>query len=382
MAKHARLGASKSKQWLACPPSIALEESLQKPEAPSQYALEGTTAHALAEAKLKAAEGQITSGQLAKITVELAPDVEMDRLTTNYVEFVQERAAAMQAETGEALLIVEQRLPFDHIVPEGFGTGDAVIIGDGRLELIDLKYGRGIPVSVEDNPQLRLYALGAIRRFYPIYDFNEVTMTIYQPRLGEPSSETMPVKELTRWGEQYVKPRAELAYSGQGEFAAGSHCRFCRAVNICRARAEEALASCREDFALPPILSDDEIAELLPRLASIEQWAKDLQDYALQQALDGHHWIGYKVVEGRSNRIYKDPDATANVLLGLGLKQDQIYTTKLKGITELERTIGRKTFKEHITDAGLLIKPQGRPTLVPESDKRLPWHSAEADFND
>lgn len=360
--KHAILSASAAHRWLACTPSARLEE--KEPEQVSAYAEEGTEAHATAEALLKE---YLETGKIDKTGINY--------YILSYVDFVVERINAAK----NPVVLIEQRLDFSPWVPEGFGTGDVVIISDGTLEIIDLKYGKGVPISAENNPQIRLYALGALNLFGYLYDVETVVMTIVQPRLDSITTEEMTAQELLDWAEEYVKPRAKLAWEGAGEFKAGEHCRFCRVRQTCRARAEYNLELARYDFKKPELLEDHEVAEILDRAEELARWAADVQEYALTQAVHGKKWPGYKLVEGRSVRRITDEAQAVEKLKAAGLAEDDIYKKSLVGVTALEKLLGKKRFNEILGD--LVEKPPGKPTLVPENDKRPEINSAEADFN-
>ena len=393
--EHARLSASGSKKWLNCPGSVRLEE--QFPDEGSGYAAEGTTAHSLAELKLLEATGQITKKDFVKQASELETDAEMDEYTEGYKDYVLERFAAVSAECPDAKLSVEERLELSEYVPDGFGTGDAVIVGFHVLEIIDLKYGKGVPVSARDNSQLMLYALGALTRYDWLYDVRKVRMHIYQPRIDNVDVCEKDVEELYMWGS-WVKQRAKLALKKNAECAAGDYCDsgFCKARPICRAYNDEKqrlayLDFCMNDankvraFMPPPAeLSDEEIAEVIGRADELAKWAKLVSDYALDRAVNhGARYPGFKLVEGRSCRTYTDEAAVAERLESAGCSEDEITTKKLKGITDMEKLLGRKRFAELLD--GLVIKPAGKPVLVPDSDKRPELNTtdtAKADFED
>jgi hypothetical protein len=274
--------------------------------------------------------------------------------------------------------MLEQRVDFSEWVPEGFGTGDVVIVSNGTLEIIDLKFGKGVQVEAQDNSQLRLYALGAWNEFEMLYDIETVRMTIMQPRLNHISTDEMKLTDLVEWADGYVKPRADMAASGEGEFLPGEHCRFCKARFTCRARAKEAIEA---DFKEPALLSDEEIAELLLKVDEIEKWAKDIQEYARTKAEQGTKFSGWKLVEGRSVRKYSNPEQVAFRLFAEGYGEQDIYEKELKGITAMEKAIGKKRFNELVAD--LISKPPGKPSLVKESDKRQELNTlelAKADF--
>lgn len=366
MLKHALLSASGAKRWISCPPSARLEEEF--PDSTSSFAEEGTVAHTLSELKIrKNVLNELTVAQFAKEKKKIATAVntEMEYATDTYVDLIVEKLAA----DPKAILLIEQRLDFSYLVPDGFGTGDAIILTEGRIEVIDLKYGKGVPVSAIDNPQARLYALGAIHTFGCLYNFTEVKSTIVQPRLDSVSTETLTVDELNAWAEEVVRPAAKLADAGEGDFWAGEHCRFCRAGAICRARAEQALQILKHDFQAPALLDPSEIPDILKILDGAKAWIKELEDYAFDQAVNHDvHWDGFKIVAGRSNRVFLDEDLVAKTLFERNFDTDQIYNLKLKGITEMEKLLGKTAFGELLGE--LVTKPQGKPTLVAESDKR------------
>jgi len=375
--QHALLSASGAKRWLMCPPSARLEERFE--DTTSSYAEEGTRAHALAEARIRYdLLKTINKKEFDTIWKDMAPDTEMEEMSELYEDLITEKYSAALAKTKDAMLLIEERLDFSHIVPEGFGTGDAIIIADGTMEVIDLKYGKGVHVYAEDNPQIRLYGLGALQKYGYLYDIKEVALTIVQPRLDNVSTELLAAETLEEWGEQYVRPRALLADKGEGDYCTGDHCQFCKGKAICRARAEEALSLAKHEFATRPILDDDEIPEILMLLDKAEAWIKDIKDYAYQKALAGTKWPGFKLVEGRSNRCYMDEELVADKLMANGYEDNQIYEKKLKGITAMEKLLTKKSFTELLDD--LVIKPPGKPTLVPESDKREEFNSATRDF--
>lgn len=385
---HAILSASASHRWMTCTPSAQLEQ--QFPDTKSEYAAEGTFAHALAELRLsRAVANTIKPSAYKKKLDEMKKDpfysTSMEEHIEQYVTFVGEKFMEAKKNCPDTLVLLEQRLDFSEWVPEGFGTGDVIIISDGVLEIIDLKYGQGVPVSAKGNTQMRLYALGAISQYGLLYGFDCIRMTIVQPRLDSISSDDISVAELLKWGEEVVKPTAAKAMAGEGEFVPGDHCMFCKVKATCRARAEANLKMARYEFQDPPLLSIDEIAEILFKAEELQKWAKDVQEYALDQAVNhGIKFPGWKLVEGRSNRKYTDEDAVANRLKAEGFTDDAIYAPrKIWGISEMEKKLGKKIFEEYLKD--LVIKPAGKPTLAPESDKRpeiSSVSSAIADFSE
>ena len=379
--KHALLSASSSHRWLNCPPSVKLEQEL--PEKTSSYAAEGTLAHELGEITLRHSLKEISTRTynlgLKKIQENKLFTADMPDYVDIYVDTCLEKFSQAKAKTPDAIFKIEQKLDFSEWVPEGFGTGDFVTIADGTMEICDLKYGKGIPVSAEGNPQMRLYALGAISEFSFLYDIEKVKMTIIQPRLDSISTDEISTKDLLEWAEKVLKPTAELAYKGEGEFKAGEHCGFCRAKTICKARADKNLELAKYEFRATDTLSEKDIADILGRAEELVKWAKDVQDYALEQALQGTQYKGWKVVEGRSNRKYKDAEKVADMLLSSGYTEAKIYKPKeLQGITNMEKIVGKKKLNSLIGD--LVEKPQGKPVLVPEKDKRPVFNSAKSDF--
>lgn len=373
---HARLSASGAKKWINCPGSIQLEENFE--DKPSQFAEEGTNAHALGEAKIRLATKEYNRTKYHNAIRNLEITEDMEDYAESYKNYVIERYNSALQKTPDAILMLEQRLDFSKYVPDGFGTGDAVIISEGKLEIIDLKYGKGVEVSAVDNPQLRLYALGAYEAFDMLYGFDTVEMTIYQPRLDNISSENISVAELLEWGES-VKKAAQLANDDSViECVAGKHCDtgFCKARPVCRAYAEERQKMAVYDFKPPAMLTVAEIADIIEQSASLEKWAKLVCDYALEQAYKhGVEYPGYKVVEGRSNRKYSKTDSeVAKILTDNGYQESDILVHKLKGITDIEKLLGKKTFAEVL--GSYVVKPPGKPTLVCSEDKRPAINSA------
>lgn len=373
---HARLSASGAKKWINCPGSIQLEENFE--DRPSQFAEEGTNAHALGEAKIRLATKEYNRTKYHNAIRNLEITEDMEDYAESYKNYVIERYNSALQKTPDAILMLEQRLDFSKYVPDGFGTGDAVIIAEGKLEIIDLKYGKGVEVSAVDNPQLRLYALGAYEAFDMLYGFDTVEMTIYQPRLDNISSENISVAELLEWGES-VKKAAQLANDDSViECVAGKHCDtgFCKARPVCRAYAEERQKMAVYDFKPPAMLTVAEIADIIEQSASLEKWGKLVCDYALEQAYKhGVEYPGYKVVEGRSNRKYSKTDSEiAKILTDNGYQESDILVHKLKGITDIEKLLGKKTFAEVL--GSYVVKPPGKPTLVCSEDKRPAINSA------
>lgn len=370
---HALLSASGAHRWLNCPPSAVLES--REPDSSSAAAEQGTAAHALAEWKLRRALHQAPTFKPESDWI----DAEMENLTDDYASFVLEHVSIARETCGDPQVLIEQRLDFSDIVPGGFGTGDCVIIAEPKLQIIDLKYGQGVLVEAAHNPQLMLYGIGALHAFGDLYDIETVAVTIYQPRRGNVDTWETPVADLEAWAETEVKPKAELAAAGGGEFCPGSWCQFCRIAPTCRARAETNLALAQLEFAPPAELSDSEIADVLTRIPQLKTWAADVEAYALSQAVNqGKQWAGFKLVAGRSIRKYADENAVAEAAEAAGYAD--IYEHRLITLTAMERLMGKTTFADVLGD--LVVKPVGKPTLVPETDKRpaLDIHSAKSEF--
>lgn len=386
MRQHALLNSSSAHRWLVCTPSARLEDTY--PDSAGESAKEGTFAHRYAELELDHYLKTITDDRYQAAMKELKSGKsplgdyyahDMDGYVGEYVDLVIQKYEAALERDPEAALLLEERLDFSDWVPEGFGRGDAIIIADGALEVIDLKYGRNTPVSAVNNPQIRLYGLGAYNEYGAIYDIDTVSMTIMQPRNGGESSESMAVGDLLNWAVS-IKPIAEAAFAGTGELRPGPHCQFCRAAVRCKALADYQLEVARYEFRDAGQLTDDEVADILGRVDELVRWANKIKDYALIEALEnGQHWPGWKLVEGRSTRRISDPEEAAQLLLNQGYTSEDVYKPlELKTITQLEKVIGKKALAE--TLESLLIKPPGKPTLVPESDKRPEFSAAKNDF--
>lgn len=380
MAKHAVLSASASERWLACPPSARLEQ--QFPDQAGESAKEGTFAHALAELILRdyCFPGSVDfAAEYKKYRQDAYYNNDLEAYVRIYTDLVIEKYNEARVADPGAVIALEARLDYSHWVPQGFGQGDAVIISNGVLEIIDLKFGRHVEVRAEDNSQLRLYALGAVDAYDCLYDLDIVRMTICQPRAGGMSEEDMTVEDLLAWGES-IRPAAELAIKGEGRFRAGEHCRFCKAAARCRALSEYSLELAKLEFWEPELLDDEEIAEALGKIDALTRYAKALKTYALDEALKGRRrWPGWKLVEGRSTSKYGDPQQVAKVLLDAGFAEQAIYKPReLLGLTEMRKVITTKKFNVLVAD--LLVKPQGKPTLAVETDARPEYNSADADF--
>lgn len=367
---HAILSASSSDRWLHCPPSARLCESYD--DKGSDYAAEGTDAHALCEYKLRRALGMEAKDPTENLTWF---NEEMADCATGYAAYVLEQVETAKQTCADPAVLIEQRVDFSRWVESGFGTADCIIIADGTLQICDYKHGLGVLVSADKNPQMMCYALGALELFDGIYDIDHVRMTIYQPRRDNVSTYELPKDELYCWADEVLKPTADLAFAGDGNFLCGEWCGFCKAKHDCRARAEANMELARYDFKLPPLLEDAEVEEILARIDDFVAWATDIKEYALQQAVSGKAWNGWKLVEGRSNRRYTNEMAVAAAVSDAGFDP---YERKVLGVTAMQKLLGKSGFDELLT--AYIEKPQGKPTLVPESDKRPAMNTAKNDF--
>lgn len=360
MTGHAILSPSGAHRWLHCTPSARLEQEFENAE--SVAAKEGTAAHALCEHKLKKALRMRSKRPVSDYDTD-----EMEECTDAYVDFVIEQYGLAKQNCKDPLVLIEQRLDFSCCVPEGFGTGDCIIIADDKLHIVDFKYGMGILIQAEENPQMKLYALGALELYDALYDIKDVSMTIFQPRRENVSTWTISVEQLREWAENELKPKAQMAYNGEGEYLPGEWCNFCRAAIKCRARAEEKLRLAQLEFRMPPLLVDAEIEEILTVLPDLVKWANEITAYATDAAVSyGKEWRGFKIVEGRSVRKYRDEEKVAEAAQEAGYTD--IYRKTLITLTEMQKLMGKKKFDEVL--GSLICKPPGKPTLVPVTDKR------------
>ena len=302
---------------------------------------------------------------------------EMDECAKGYVAYIMEILNIAHKSCADPAVMIEQRVDFSRWVQDGFGTADCIVIADGILNIVDYKHGKGVEVSAEDNPQMKLYALGALEILDGIYDIDTVRMTIYQPRKSNVSVSEIPKSALLEWAEGVLTEKAELAYNGQGEFHCGEWCRFCKAKADCRERANANLELARYDFQSPALLTDEEVADILGKLDSLTSWVNDVKEFALTQAVSGKEWNGWKLVEGRSNRKYINDSAVASIVENAGFDP---YEHKILGITAMQKMLGKARFDELLSP--YIEKPQGKPTLVPESDKRPAINTAKNDFTE
>lgn len=368
--KHAVLSASSSERWLNCPPSARLCEAYE--DKGSDYAAEGTDAHALCEFRLKQVLGIPADDPIENLSWY---NEEMEDCAAGYAAYVSELLETAKQTCADPVVMIEQRVDFSRWVKEGFGTADCIIIADGVLNICDYKNGQGCLVLAERNPQMMLYALGALEIFDGIYDIDTVRMTIYQPRKSNISVYEMDKADLYEWANSELTQKAQLAYEGQGSFSCGEWCRFCKAKAECRERAEANLALARYEFQTPALLADEEVADILGKVDALTAWASDVKEYALQQAISGTAFPGWKLVEGRSNRRYTSEAAVAAAVEGAGFDP---YERKVLGITAMQKLLGKSRFEELL--APYIEKPQGKPTLVRSSDKRPEWNTAKNDF--
>lgn len=377
MTAHAYLSASSSHRWLNCTKAPLLEQGF--PDTTSIYAEEGTLAHEIGELILKGEwdrQDHIINDDL--FYEGMVNEVEI------YTTYCIERFNEFKAEDKLSKMDIEQRLDYSKYAPEGFGTGDCVIVGNNKLEVIDLKFGKGVEVDPKENSQLMLYGLGALEAYDFLYDIKKVTLTVAQVRLGGISSWTISANALRDWGENEVKEKAKLAFDGKGETNPGDWCMFCKFKGQCKARSEY-LKDLYDQYKDrdKETLSLEDLSEILANEKLIKNWLKDIEEYALGLGLSGTKIPGFKVVEGRSNRRITDGEGLAKVLIDKGYKEDDVYRPKeIKTITALEKLVGKKDFAE--LSVGYIEKPEGRPTLVKDSDKRqsiVQTVEDEFDFN-
>lgn len=379
---HAILSPSAAERWSNCTPSARME--LAFPDKGSTAAEEGTLAHAVAESILNLKLGRIKKKEFYSFIAICEQDplysAELYQYAENFSEFVLERYAEAVSRTPDAQIYTERRLDLTAIIPDGFGTADVIILADGFMEVIDLKYGKGVEVSAADNKQLKIYGLGALEEFAIMYNIESLKLTIYQPRIGNFSSFEISSIDLIQWAYEDLKFKAAAAFNGEGELVPGKHCKFCKAKAVCRAFHDQNIEIAKHEFKEPDLLNPAEIANVLNMADQVKEWITAVETYALSKALEGEKWPGYKLVEGRSVRVITDADQAAKQLILNGYKTDQIYDLKMKGITALEKELTKAKFNELLGD--YILKPPGKPTLVPASDKRAEINSADAAEND
>ena len=369
-SNHAVLSASSSDRWLHCPPSARLNENY--PNVSSDFAAEGTDAHSLCEFRLKLALGLDAEDPIENLTWY---NEEMEDCASAYASYVIELVEEAKRSGSTPTVLIEQRVDFSRWVNEGFGTADCIVIANGTLNIVDYKHGKGVEVSAEENPQMKLYALGALEIIDYIYDIDEIQMTIFQPRKSNVSIYRISKDALLAWADGTLTEQAKLAYEGLGDFSCGEWCRFCKAKAECRERANANLELARYEFQDPALLMDAEVADILGKVDALIAWASDIKEYALQQAVSGKEWTGWKLVEGRSNRKYTNEAIVASTVEGAGFDP---YERKVLGVTAMQKLLGKTRFEELLSN--YIEKPQGKPTLVPESDKRPAMNTAKNDF--
>lgn len=386
--EHALLSASGAHRWMSCTPSARLEEKYGEPDKPSAYAAEGTVAHEMAELYLRKdilqeLDDATFNDKLAALMDSEYFNDEMFEEVPKYVDYCEEQYRAAKTETPDAAILIEQKVDLTQWIPEAFGSNDCIIITDGHMEVIDLKYGKGIPVSATANKQLMLYALGAYAKYSILYDIQSISLTIVQPRLNNISTWNITVVDLLNWGEKEVKPRALTAFEGKGELVPGEHCRFCKVKNRCRALMEENMKIAQHEFAEPDLLSDEEIADILQKASQFIEWINSITTYAQEQAVsNGKNWPGFKLVEGRATRKWLDESRVEEILRANNFGTDEIFEMKLKGLTAMQKLLGKQRFEALLGD--VITRPQGKPTLVPIDDKRpaLGTEDAVNDFKE
>lgn len=371
-SEHAVLSASSANRWLHCPPSVRLSEGYM--DKASVFAMEGTSAHELCEYKLRSALGMEAENPTENLDFY---NTEMEECAEGYATYILELVEKAKETCSDPVIMVEQRVDFSRYVPEGFGTADCIIIADDILNIVDYKHGKGVEVSAEDNPQMKLYALGALELFDCLYDISKVQMTIFQPRLSNISVFVMDKADLLNWANDELTAKAELAFEGKGELCCGEWCKFCKAKSNCKERARVNMEMAQYEFRKSSLLTDKEVVEILSRIDELTSWASDVKNFALEQTVRGKQWPGWKVVEGRSNRKYTDEGAVAQVVKNAGYNP---YDEKIMGITNMTKMLGKEKFNELLGD--FVERPQGKPTLVPEDDNRPEMNTAKEDFKE
>lgn len=367
---HALLSASSASQWINCTPSARLGEQFEN--STSSFAEEGTLAHEFAELNLKRDLKQITLNEYEKLTENFKKSSyyseEMEEYVKKHVDYVIQQFSEAKRKTPDAVLLIETRVDITHLIEEGFGTCDVIIIADGVLEVIDLKYGLGVRVEAEDNSQLKLYGSGALEAYDMMYDIHTVRLTITQPRMDSISSWEISADDLRAWGQEVVKPKALIAYAGEGEQVTGDHCKFCKASPRCKAQADKAIEMARLEFAEPKLLNDEELIEVYKQIPNIDAWFKKVSEYLYNEALAGKKWPEYKLVEGQNRRGWTDEEMALAILEKELFEKDQFSNVKLKGIGDIEKLVGKSMFPTLLGDVVAFKKTS--PSLVPDSDKR------------
>lgn len=379
--EHALLSASGAHRWLRCTPSARLEETL--PDRKTTYSEVGTLGHEMAEFKLRKhfiepIGPQKAAAQMRKFRSQEQYSAELEKIVDTFVDYCKSIEMLF---TSRPYVLVEHRVDYSHVAPEGFGTADFIAVGDDLLVIADLKTGQGKPVPIEGNAQMRLYALGALRAVAGIFQVKRVRMAIVQPRVyDEPQEEEVTVEELERWADE-IAPKAKLAWEGKGNFVTGDHCQFCRARETCRARIEQFFGAAKLAPHKPPIIGWDEVGEVLHKAEGIVSWYNDLKELALSHILNGGDVPGWKAVEGRGSRSYADIEKAFEALIKAGIDESVLYERKPLTPAQLEKTIGKKQYKDLLEEKGLVVKEPGKPTLAPAEDKRPAYSKAAAVFS-
>lgn len=380
---HALLSASGASRWMNCTPSARLEEKFDE-SSTSTFAAEGTLAHEFGDVNLRFKNGEIDEktlkAELKKLRKDKHYTSEMEGEVDKYVTIVMEAFAVAKARTPDAKLLIEERVDFSHLVEKGFGTGDVCIVADGFLDVIDLKYGKGVKVDADKNPQLMLYGSGALRNFDMVYDIHTVNLVIVQPRLDHLSEWKISTEDLIEWGQKEVKPKAAKAYQGKGVQKAGDHCKWCKVKAMCATLAAVNVKLAQHDFKDPHLLTESQVLGVYKQIPMLVDWANAVGKHLLDEAVKGKKWQGLKLVEGRSNRKWTDEKKVQEALIENLFDEKEFTTTKLQGITAVEKLVGKSEFPTIL--GNLVIKPQGKPTLVPMSDKRpeMGIEQAKEDF--
>lgn len=386
---HALLSASGASRWINCTPSARLEQEYGEKKS-SVYAEEGTLAHELAELYIRhdilgVLDDNSFELRLEELMANELFNEEMLDVIPIYTDYCADQLTAAKAENQFAVMEIEQKLDLTAFVPESFGTADCIIINDGQMEVIDLKYGKGVPVYAEYNKQLMLYALGALQKYDALYDIENVCLTIVQPRINNISSWQISVEKLNNWAGQELKPKAQLAFNGEGELNAGDWCKFCTVKNQCRKLYEQQIEIAKYEFAEPELLTDNEIADIIKRTPRLVEWANSIVEYAQERAIsEGKHWPGFKLVESASRRKWLDEEKVIAAIFARcpDVTEDEVFSSKVKPISAIEKLLGKKRFAEALSD--VVIKPQGKPVLAPLEDKRpaIGIEQAKMDFSE
>lgn len=382
---HADVSPSGAPRWMVCTPSVRLEKLFKGlVDEESEYAREGTLAHKFAECIFAQRFNTLPPSKVLVMLQEVQSDVmynkQMRDYVYEYVDYVTEIYNEVRAKDPTAILLIEERIDVSMIVPEGFGHGDAIIIGDNCMYYFDLKYGMGVPVEAENNEQAMLYVYGLWDKYSHIYDIGYCQIHIFQPRINNTNDISYYVEEIIEWAENVCKPLAIKAFKGAGEFIAGEHCKFCKALHSCRKAAEHNLSIVSEEYRDPELLSPHEIVDILVRKAEFMSWIKAVSDYAAAQARRGVKYPGMKLVNGKADRVYANEEKVLQTLLAKGYTKKDLYNVSLKGIGDMEKLLGKAKFEAYLN--GLVIKPTGAPSLVPVTDKRPEIGSAASAMKD